>query len=411
MNYLELAHDFEVGERQRKAVCRRIGVHESVSYDEVPNPAMETMKSALKSGQLKPEEISVRSVFEATVTDRMGKRCGREMVNSWRDTKEGRVTGHRIYESGVRSAAFANIMGQVFYTRMMEEFNKPELIGMSLVELIPSSHQWEKIAGVSMLGDHAQEVKEGHDYPTVSLAEDWVMSPETKKYGFIVPVTREAIFFDMTGMVLRRAGETAQILAVNREKRILDTVCGIVHSYRRKNRPVIATYGDASGDHDFDNLAASNALVDCDSLIAAHQLFQSMTDPHDGEPIVLGKTQLVCPKPLEWKARAILNATEVREVSESGARETIVQGNRLPRDYEIRSNEYVQARTGSASTWFYGDFPGAFAYVENWAPEAVEAPTGSHLEMTRDIAAQFKISERGVMAVKEPRKVVKSTGG
>lgn len=408
MNYLELAHDFEVGERQRKAVCRRMGVHESVSYDEIPNPAMETLKTALRSGQLKGDEISLRSIFEATVTDRMGKRCGREMVNSWRDTKDGRVTGHRIYESGVRSAAFANVIGQVFYSRMMEEFNKPELIGMSLVELIPSTHQWEKFAGMTMLGDHAQEVKEGHDYPTVSLAEDWVMSPETKKYGFIVPITREAIFFDMTGMVLRRAGEAALILAVNREKRILDTCLGIVNSYRRKNRPVIDTYGAAAGDHDFDNLAASNPLADYESLVAVHEKFQAMTDPQDGEPIVLGKTQLVCPKSLEWKAKAILNATEVREVS--GDRETIVQGNRLPSDYEIRSSEYVQSRTGSNSSWFYGDFKGAFAYVENWAPEAVEAPTGSHLEMTRDIAAQFKLSERGVMAVKEPRKVIKSTG-
>ena len=43
------------------------------------------------------------------------------------------------------------------------------------------------------------------------------------------------------------------------------------------------------------------------------------------------------------------------------------------------------------------------AYMQNYPARVVQPPTNSHDEFHRDVAAQFKIDERGAVAVLEPR--------
>ena len=57
-------------------------------------------------------------------------------------------------------------------------------------------------------------------YPNVGLGEDYIETPSTTKRGFIVPVTREAIFFDRTHLILQRAAEVGEVLGLNKEKRL-----------------------------------------------------------------------------------------------------------------------------------------------------------------------------------------------
>ncbi len=59
-------------------------------------------------------------------------------------------------------------------------------------------------------------------YPSLGFGEDYIETPSTSKRGFIVPVTREAIFFDRTNLVLSRAAEVGEVLGLNKEKRLLD---------------------------------------------------------------------------------------------------------------------------------------------------------------------------------------------
>ena len=44
-------------------------------------------------------------------------------------------------------------------------------------------------------------------YPHLGFGEDYIETPSTTKRGFIVPVTKEAIFFDRTHLILSRAAE------------------------------------------------------------------------------------------------------------------------------------------------------------------------------------------------------------
>ena len=71
-------------------------------------------------------------------------------------------------------------------------------------------------------------------YPQLGFGEDYIETPSTTKRGFIVPVTKEAIFFDRTHLVLSRAAEVGEILGLNKEKRIIDVVIGATNNYKWK---------------------------------------------------------------------------------------------------------------------------------------------------------------------------------
>jgi hypothetical protein len=65
------------------------------------------------------------------------------------------------------------------------------------------------------------------------------------------------------------------------------------------------------------------------------------------------------------------------------------------------------AASDAANYWFYGD-PAAFAYMENWPVTVVQAPTNSEAEFSQDIVVRFKASERGIAAIMEPRRIIRS---
>jgi hypothetical protein len=269
----------------------------------------------------------------------------------------------------------------------------------------------EKIPGISGIGDVADTVRENDPYPLAGVGQDYIETPETTKRGFIVPVTKEAIFFDRTGILLQRAGDVGYWLGVNKEKRVLDVALGIVNNYKRKSLS-IDTYSDVSGSHDWDNLAGSNALVDWTDIENAELLFDAITDPNTGEPIMLDPSTIIVPTALVHTARRIVNATEIQHVQ--GSKDVTEIGIRTRsanplRSYAILSNQYVKLRTSSASTWFLGDFKRAFSYMENWGVTTIAAPANSEMEFTHDIVQRYKVSERGVAAVTEPRRVVKCT--
>ena len=363
-------------------------------------------QQAMDERALKPSDFRIRDVFQEFVQD------GAEIVQSWSPRSGG---GVMLCEAGVETSAFANITGQIVFSAMLEAFNDPTFIGSQLVRTVPTEFSGEKIPGIGRLGDMVETIEEGGAYPTAGVGEEWVETPDTTKRGFIVPVTKEAIFFDRTGMVVQRASELGQFMGVNKEKRILDAVLGITTLYRRNGATALATYGDNSGNHDWDNLAASNALQDWTDIENVLQLFDDITDPNTGEPVLCMPNTLVVPTALSMTAARIVNATEIREttntntitISGNPLRNSRTGGNPVP--MQVLSNQYVKARTSSASTWFMGDFQRAFWYMENWGPTSVQAPTNSEAEFTNDIVQRYKISERGAVACIEPRVVAKAT--
>lgn len=377
---------------------------EAARKDRTPQRFFEDLRESLDEGELKPSDFSVRQLFEEFVPD------GRELVNSFNPAHPSDIN---LMEAGnvVDTSAFSNITGQIVYTAVMAEMMSPTFIGDQLFETVPTNLSGEKIPGIGRIGDEAMAIGEGQDYPTAGLAEEWVETPETIKRGLIVPLTKEVIFFDRTGILIGNASKVGEAIGINKEKRMLDVALGITTTWRYKGNAAQATYANTHTGHDFDNLANSNALADWTDIETAELLFDAITDPNTGEPVMIVPNQLVVPSALKHTARRILSATEVRGGTSNTTNYQTIGNSPIPANqYSVLSNSYVKQRTTSATSWFIGDFKKAFKYMQNWAAVVQEAGEDSHDSFHRDIVRQWKVSERGAAACVAPWNVVKCTG-
>ena len=352
----------------------------------------------------------IRCLFENLVVDRFDEPCGRDLVDTFKPSLGGNSPNLHLLEAAgeVRTSHFANITGQIVYTEVLDRFQSEEFLSGQLMDDQQTEFDGEKIPGIGDIGDAGASVTEGQQFPFAGLSEYWVDTPQTTKYGVIVPVTKEAIFFDRTGVLLERAGRVGESLAIAKEKRCLDVALGVTTTYRRNGGAAQATYGNTHTNGDFDNLVASNTLVDYTDIEAAELVFRAMTDPETGEPIMVKPNVLIVPPALEYTARRILNATEVRQGSISATVPQTHSPNPVS-GYTLLCTQYVKNRTSSDSTYFIGDPKKAFRNMVNWPITVVQAPSNSNDEFHRDIVAQYKASERSVPAVVEPRYMAKCT--
>jgi hypothetical protein len=225
-------------------------------------------------------------------------------------------------------------------------------------------------------------------------------------------VTKEAVFFDRTHLVLARAAEVGEILGLNKEKRLLDVVIGVTNNFSWKG----ATYNTYQASSPWINTLATNELVDWTNVDKAEQLFADILDPATGEPVLVhGSTVLVMPA-YRFAAHRVFNATELTFTAAGSATATVaanpLSGYQL-HDSRLAYRRIVASGVAAADAkkwWFVGDFRRAFAYMENWPITVTQAPLGSEAEFASDVVLRFKASERGAAAVLNPRFVVKNTG-
>lgn len=388
-------------------------LYEAANRDGKPDRFTNELATAFEKKELKASDFSIRQIYEHFLPD------GRELVNSWnpRSGGDGASLASILENDAVKTAAFSNISGQVFYNATLEAFMLEEFVFSRLIPTVSTQLNGEKIAGIGGMGDKAEIVDEAAEYPMVGVNEDWIRTPETKKRGLVVPVTREAVFFDRTGELLARCAEVGEYLGLNKEKRAVDCVIDentTAHRYNRKDAGATATYGNNSGTHDWDNLEATNALVDWTDIDNAEQLLNSILDPNTGEPIVMGgRRMVIVTKSLELAALRVRNASEVTVhtggYATSGNLTETKVSNPVGGKFEVMTSRMVATRLATDTSWFYGDPTKAFRYMENWPLAVVQAPSNSELEFTRDIVQRFKASERGQYATIEPRYMVACT--
>lgn len=392
-NYQQLARDYKLDAKKTSAA----------------------LKEQIDGGDLKLEHVSIRKLAEHLVED------GAE----WVRTMDPRFGNGDFVESmdAVNTTHFANITGQFAYSAIMENFNNPEFVFSGLIPTVETQFSGERIPGVTMLGDGTEVVNEGSQYPTLGVTQDYVDTPPTIKRGGIVPVTKEAIFFDRTNLVAANCADIGGSLGLNKEKRAIDCVIDentTAHRHKWRAYAAHATYGDASttSGHYYDNLSASTPLTDYTSIDTVEQLLANMTDPNTGEPItVMADTLIVTPQ-LMQTARRVINATQIVAAiggfPTSGNPIQTTAGNLIGNspysaNYNILTSRLLAARLGTDTSWFLGNPKKAFVYMQNWGITVAQAPTNSHLEFQNDIVMQFKASERGAYFVRRPQYMAKAT--
>ncbi len=379
---------------------------EAATRDNTPGRFFEDLKQGLASGEIKPQDFSLAQLFEHFVVDSNGEPCGRRIRDSWNPSRGG-SGGENLAlleaNNSVDTAAFSNISGQLIYSAVMAKYTAEDFVFTKLIRTVPTEFNGEKIPGIGEIGDMAEIVGEGKDYPMVGLSEDWIETPSTLKRGLIIPITKEAIFFDRTGLILERAGDVGKWMGVQQEKQAIDCVIDentTAHRYKWRGTT-------------WDNVTASNALVDWTDLDNAEQTMNGLLDPNTGEPITVEATHLVVTKALEQTANRNMNATDIEVVTPGYAttgNPTVTKaGNPYKGKYQVVSSKLLASRLATDTDWFLGNITEAFRYMENWAMAVVQAPANSNDEFHRDIVTQYKASRRGAYATFDPRLMSKST--
>lgn len=331
--------------------------------------------------------------------------------------------------AGVNVTAFANIIGQQFFSSVMEAYQNEAFVFSGLVPSRQTRFNGEKIPGIAPLpGGTVPTVDPGTDYPAMGFGEDYVETPATVKRGFTVPVQKEAVFFDLTGNILQQASEVGEVMGVDKEKRIIAVAIGAVANHRWKGTDY-ATYsadgstGVPSGTpiSGLINHIANNPLVDWSDVDEVEQLFNNILNPTTGEPVVMSVPSIVAAYPSKNVLERILTASEIRTTTNTntvtvsrnpvgGAGYNAYASRQLYR--RIMAPAAAGGLNKSASiagkSWLMGDFKKAFAYMENWGVTPSVAAPNSEAEFRRDIVAEYKVTERAVAACINPRYVVLS---
>lgn len=373
-----------------------------------PEKTVRHLQEALSQGHLKPEDFSIREVAEATLS---GERV-RQM--------DPRAGGVAILEasSGIDVTAFSNITGQIIRSKILEAYQQEAFVVSKLVDTVPTRLDGERIPGVGRLTDEVAEVSPGMPYPHLGFGEDYIDTPQTAKHGFIVPVTKEAIFFDRTHLILSRAAEVGEVLGLNKEKRLIDLVIGATNNYKWKGvnyNTYSATGSGAAPDGAWIN-QMDEELCDWTDVDAAEQLFADILDPNTGEPVLIQATTVLVTPAYRHAANRVFNSSEITYDTAGGDIATTAAnplGNYRVAESRLAYRRIVasgQTAADAKKWWFIGDFRKAFAYMENWPITVTQSPVGSEAEFNQDIVVRFKASERGAAAVINPRYVVKSTG-
>ena len=359
------------------------------------------LKQALLEGKLRPEDFSIQELANAFIeggAQALLGRGGDQLV---------------LTEAPVDSTAFLNVMGQIVYSKIFEGYEEADGgVFDRIMTVVPTKFDGEKIPGPGQILDEEFEVGEGMEFPESGFGEDWQNTPSTTKRGLRVSVTKEAVFFDRTFLVLRQAATVGQRLATGRLKRCLKVVMGATNNYNWRGTAynTYLTSGNWINDH-------TNVLADYSDIVNAWKLFQEITDPDTGNPIMIGGTDMLVTPGNVHNARRIIRAVQVR-VS-AGGTETL-SANPISENaddpivsalfYSLLQSELSYSASKANDTWIYGALKRAFWYMQNWPLRVIRQRPGNDDEFKKDTVGAWRADERGVAAVGNPRYVIRNQG-
>lgn len=376
-------------------------------------------RPSIKSGSIKPTEYDLVEIAEA-----IGEQFGfRGFARSMFDKSERlQFHGMTALEAGpgIDPTAFAAInlwtatAAGLVEAQVIEKFANPLFIGDRMVETKPTRLNGQKFIGVTGIGDKAQTRNPGEPHARAGFGAHYVTTPELEEKALAVEVTQEADFYDLTGQVMDTAAGVGTELGYRKESTQLDLVLGISNPYNY-NGTGYNTYQTATPW--INN--QSNPLSDYNDVDDALDLFRQMTDPVTGKEILVMPTQILHHPSRAMDFHQVLNATEVRNVTNTNTT-TIAPNPLAGRRFELLESPIAANRCTAAAglnlsadnakaRWYIGDFKAAFKWMEAWPLRVNSVSANEFVMRDRGLIAAFFANYRGIGAVREPRHVVVNT--
>jgi len=355
-----------------------------------------------ETGGISFNELSLHQIVEGTIPD------GREFINSMNPAFDT----HTEAIDAIDMTAFNTITRNIVAARVMAERQGKGLVLQNLIPNESTNRNGSMLPGIQSPGSDFEEIKEMQSYPYYQVGEDYLETPKGKKFGRIIAVTKEAVFFDIFNIVLREAAGVGRMLYVNKEKRIAQGVAGLLNNHKRQG----TTYNTYLTSGKWINDQA-NPVDDHTCIDNSKALFHAMVDFNNGEKITVMPTTIIGSEMRESLWASILNARYVQRGDGASNSVATVYDNPIQGRYNFVSAPYLEeaiVNGGLANStqvldwWFHGDFSKAFKYLENWPVTVIQAPRNSLDEFKQDIVAQYRASERGQIWAEDPQHVVRN---
>ena len=348
-------------------------------------PAVEgLLKKLISEEKFTMEQASLKELWDGFTNYAPVSSKERLVMNDPKNKREAVGTG-----------AFTRITGYLINSKVIEGYNSVATIGQNLTTTVPSKLQTETVAGIADTG-LVELVTEGAAYKSSSIVEKYVTIPNNK-YGRIIDVTEELIYFDQTGQVLVRARTIGEGAAYYKEQLIVEGVQDVNTTVYRPSGSATAFYSSTNA-----NLQTSNAF-DAAGLAAIMKLAHEMTSDSDDTKYImvdlLGKPLLV-PVDLMEEAWELAFGPEHPETAERAR--NYWQGKFSP-----MTSQFITAQ--SSTTWYWGDFQKDFWWTEVWPLTVLSAKAGHEDEFNRDIKAKYKTRFFGGVGAVDFRHCFKST--
>lgn len=371
------------------------------------------LKEALEKKLLRPEDFSLREMAQAFMGDTWYR-------NLRPTNRGGYIAPVSEAGEGVDVTAFSDITGQLVFTKIMQGWEDATRVSEQIFDKIPTEFDGEKLPWISNIQEEAEDIHAGMPYPEASVGERYITTPYTQKKGQILSLTKEAVFFDRTGQLLRQAARVGEMVGYNKEKKCLRLFLGITNNYNL-NGTAYNTY--LTSGSNWINSQGSTPLVDYTSINTAYILSTQILDPDNNLPIQIDlKNLFVMPAGL-FQAKRILGATETRNIWPAFATaDSTAPGNvemiapnpimsltllTSQLAQPLLTNEGGFNATQANAFWYIGDFKKAFAYMENWPCMVATAPLNNIKDFEQDIVMRWKASEQGAPVVTDARFVIK----
>lgn len=389
-----------ISERRAAAADKKHGQRKMAAY----------VAEALESGQLKPEDFSIREAFAGLVDD------GLQVMEDMREDTE------YTREAAVNTSLFSTITKSVLAQQVKDSFMLEEFVLGRLIPTETARMQGEVLPGFTPIGDRAEIVAEGDEYPLVNFNEDWERMPIAYKKGMIIPITREAVLFDRTNQILQIAAGIGEWLGVQREKEIADTIIdnprgsatGGMGNRLEWRGTQYATYDTGTN---WTN-SHQNVLTDYTDIENSEKLLDDMVEPYTGEPVVMGGRRTLLCMPSKWYTAVSLGAaTELRD----GTNPVTIRPNPY-QGLDVQRSRFLYRRVinggnagvavsaaNAAVYWYWGDFNRAFAWREHMPLTVEQQGPGSGWDFSRDILTSYKARYMGTARTKQPRAIIRST--
>ncbi len=327
-------------------------------------------------------------------------------------------------EAGLRedvsSTAFVVVTGNLIQRQFIAAYEEVPRIGPSLASNYPSKLKIDNITGFKTMDLPDLAIAEGANYPEFGVTDKYVTYPEPKKWGGIVPITKETIHYDQTGQIVKQAAELGTRLATFQEwldiGQVFDAFFGGTDYFTGAYFPsgtVAELYPTGDGNNNYAS-GASTALTLANGPTAirtARNKFSGITDDsEDAFPIIHQPNTIICADTEADIVDVILNSTG--DPSSANLRKNPMKNAR--HRYAVLTSEIVTWFQDSgnysrvpANAWLMGNFPKMFERKVIFPLSTfISRGEDSDDAVNKDVVFRFKCRSKMGIFARDTRHVV-----